>query len=157
VKKEFRLDEAIKEKESLIEDLKTINENIQRENQMPINIERSFDIPKLVKQADLLRTNLINIKLKIQEANNTPREKVGDVSYSLQRYIFELSELKVQRQNLLKLPTRNDSTRTCVITRGNVDTLVQNLNKQIRAFEAKLTDLNHSIVITIEDYNDLTV
>ena len=153
MKREFRLDEAIKEKESLIEDLQAINRNIQKENLMPTGVERSFDIPKLLTKASLLKKNLILIKLAIQEANCANCETVNGEKYSIQRYIFELSEKKTDRQNLYTLPTRNGSTHTCVITRAKVDEETQALNKRIRLIESKLTDLNHSVTITIENYN----
>lgn len=152
------LSKALELRNSIEERLKSNHNILKLENSVLQGQKRNYDLKSVSKESATLQDNLITLKLLVQEANLRP---AGDEKKCISYYVYLLSEKKIAILNL-KSMIRNAQEGTTKDEKGNVVTRakpvynraqiedwINNLKKESREIEEKLTTLNDSISIEI--------
>lgn len=152
------LNEALKLKETIQDKLTRYQFILKNENSVPSGRKRNYDLKQIVKDEEDLRQHMIALKLLMQEANLSIQK--GE-TYSIQYYVFLLSERTRQMNNLKAMPTdegpliltKNSSNITvkftCIFNDTKKKEWLEEFNKECREISDKLTKLNDTTTITV--------
>lgn len=116
----------------------------------------AIDLRELLSFTDTMERQVIRIKEAIQEANlkRHTRERNSN-SY----YIYRLSQLKIRRDNLLKMNTKDGKfskkTYEAVIKGKELNNMIGDINDQIDKISQKLSKFNTKKTIKVQWETDL--
>jgi hypothetical protein len=156
-KSSIKLSKALELKEQIQEKLKSNHMILKLENSVLQGQKRNYDLKKIVKESDKLQENIITLKLLVQEANLKSLGNDKCISY----YVYLLSEKKTQILNLTSMLRRahegtseDDKGKKITLakpiyTRPELEDWINNLKKECKEIEAKLTTLNDSIIVEL--------
>lgn len=148
---EMTLSRALRYKKRIVEKIRKLEQDVQTNNSKVEGEEREADVRLCLKQREAWVKHLVNFKLALQEATRP-----------IQRFVFELAETKselsfVQRINTQKgqvvASYRDDTTRTysAEITKKEVDTITETLQKRVDDLQTKIDSHNATTVVNVKD------
>lgn len=157
-KSTITLSKALELKDILQDKLKANHNILKLENSVLQGQKRNYDLKKVVKESSVLQEQLIQLKLIIQKANlDIPEGEKLSVSHN----VYLLSEKKQQVLNLTSMlkkayeGTGKDEGGKIVTyakpvyTRPELEDWINNLRKECKDIEDKLTTLNALINVEL--------
>jgi hypothetical protein len=142
---------ALKYKNRLAEQIRKVEQNVCTFNSMIAGGEREIDCNGSMEEREGLVTNLVDLKLKIDAANEPIKAR-----------IFTLQELKGKIAFLSRIPTQHgktvsqfyreeaDITYEAVIRKKEIDDLTKVLEREVDTIQEQLDQHNNVTTIDVE-------
>ncbi len=135
--------QALKEKNKKVGLITRLQNRLQQYNSVERGVVREYDPRKILEELNAEIDALVVLKHKIHIASAPVRDK-----------IFLQSELKSHISNLKSVPTTNGVLRErysrdepavveAVISRGEMDSLIENLELQVESIQEELDQFNY--------------
>lgn len=148
---EMTLSRALRYKKRIIEKIRKLETDIQSNNSKAEGEERDADVKMCMKQRSAWTNHLIDFKLALQEATKP-----------IQRLVFELAETKAELSFLQRISTTKGQvkaryreeptmTYTAEITKKDVDTRTEELQKRIDELQTRIDAHNATTNVAVRD------
>jgi len=148
---QMTLSRALRYKKRIVEKIRKLESDIQSNNSKIEGEERDADVRLCLKQREAWVKHLVQFKLALQKATQP-----------IQQLVFELAEAKAELAFLQRIPTtkgqikgryreETTTTYTAEITKPEVDTMTDTLQKRVDELQTKIDAHNATNNVEVAD------